>query len=255
MNRNADRAAALPGLRRTGRGVAVVMVLGSVGLTSCGVVSAVQKVEHAVKGNKATIDTFTNKIKSSEGSTFEATYVTTGSSPATVVYAVQPPQGLTFEDTPTGASSSTVDIIVNSSGEYSCSAASASGTSSGSTVSCQKLGTADAAAQNQIFGLYTPSHWTTFLKDFSLAAGLAGDKVTSSSMTVNGFAMQCVDFNASGVPGTSTICTTAQGILGYVKVATDSASFEIKSYSASPSTSLFQLPPGATITTTPTTSS
>ena len=111
-------------------------------------------------------------------------------------------------------------------------------------MSCQKLGTADAAAQNQIFDIYTPSHWTTFLKDFSLAAGLAGDKVTSSTMTVNGFSMQCVDFDAPGVPGTSTICTTAQGILGYVKVATDSTSFEIKSYSASPPASLFQLPPG-----------
>ncbi|HVA02684.1 MAG TPA: hypothetical protein VMU64_02970 [Acidimicrobiales bacterium] len=254
MTRNTDRAAAFSGRPRGGRRIVGAIVLGSVGLTSCGVVSAVRKVEHAVKGNMATIDTFTNKIKSSESTTFEATYLTTGSAPATVVYAVQPPQGLTFETTPSGASSSTVHIIVNSSGEYSCSAASGSGTPSGS-VSCQKLGSADAAAQNQIFDLYTPAHWTTFLKDFSLAAGLAGDKVTSSTMSVNGFSMQCVDFNASGVPGTSTICTTAQGILGYVKVATDSTSFEIKSYSASPPASLFQLPPGATITTTPKTSS
>ncbi len=254
MNRKPDPADP-SGRRRVTRSVAVAMVLGSLGLTSCGVVTAVRKVENAVKGNKATINSFTNKIKSSEGTTFEAIYVTTGSAPATIVYAVQPPQGLTFEDTPSGASSSTAHIIVNPSGEYSCSAASASGTSSGSSVSCQKLGAADAAAQNQIFDLYTPSHWTTFLKDFSLAAGLAGDKVTSSTMTVNGFSMQCVDFNASGVPGTSTICSTAQGILGYVKVATDSTSFEIKSYSATPPASLFQLPPGATITTTPTTTS
>ena len=40
-------------------------------------------------------------------------------------------------------------------------------------------------------------------------------------MTVNGFSMSCVDLQASGVPGTSTICTTSQGILGYVKVASD----------------------------------
>ncbi|HEY5024182.1 MAG TPA: hypothetical protein VII76_04330 [Acidimicrobiales bacterium] len=250
MNRNLGRAAALCGRRRAGV-MAVAMVLGSFVLTSCGVVSAVRKVERDVRGNKATIDTFTNTIKSSQGTTFEATYVTTGSTPATVVYAVQPPQGLTFEDTPTGGSTSSVHIIVNASGEYSCS--SESGSSSG--VTCQRLGTADATAQNQIFDFYTPSHWTAFLKDFSLAAGLAGDKVTASTMSVNGFAMQCVDFNASGVPGTSTICTTAQGILGYVKVANDSTSFEIKSYSASPPASLFQLPPGATITSTPTTTS
>jgi hypothetical protein len=247
MTRNHDPVP-VPARRHRAQVLAVATVVGSVGLTSCGVVNAVRKVEHAVTGNRAAIDAFTNKIKAGEGTTFEATYVTTGSSPSTVVYAVQPPQGLAFEDTPTGGTTSTIDIIVNSSGEYSCSR---SPSASGPT--CQKLGAAEATAQNQIFDFYTPSHWTTFLKDFSLAAGLAGDKVTSSTMSVNGFSMQCVDFNATGVPGTSTICTTAQGILGYVKVATDSTSFEIKSYSASPPSSLFQLPPGATITTIPTT--
>jgi hypothetical protein len=88
-----------------------------------------------------------------------------------------------------------------------------------------------------------------FLRDFALAAGFAGDSVTTSSMTVNGFSMQCVDFRAPGVQGTSTICTTAQGILGYVKVAPNPASFEITAYSTSPPASLFRLPPGAKITT------
>ena len=72
-------------------------------------------------------------------------------------------------------------------------------------------------------------------------------------MTVNGFSMSCVDLVAPGEPGTSTICTTSEGILGYVKVAGDSTSFEIKSYSSTPSDSLFQLPPGAKITIPPTT--
>ena len=244
MNRNTDRVATLVGGRRA-RAIAAVVVLGAFGLTGCGVVRAVKKVENDVRGNKATIDTFTNKINSSQGATFEATYVTTGSSPATVVYAVEPPQGLAFEVTPTGTSTSSVHLIVNTSGEYSCSAS----TGSSSGPACQKLGTADAADENKIFDLYTPSHWVSFLKDFSLAAGIAGDKVTSSSMTVNGFNMQCVDFVAPGVAGTSTICSTAQGILGYVKVASDSTSFEIKSYSGSPPSSLFQLPPGAKVTT------
>jgi hypothetical protein len=239
----------IPASRRRAA-IAAALVVGGVGLTGCTVVKAAEKVEHTVKGNKDTIDNFTNTIKSSNGATFEATYVTTGSSPATVVYAVEPPQGLAFQDTPSGTSSPNVDIIVNSSGEYSCSP---SGSASGPT--CQRLGTADAKAQNQIFDFYTPSHWTSFLKGFSLAAGLAGDKVTSSTKTVNGFAMQCVDFVASGVAGTSTICTTAQGILGYVNVASDSTSFEIESYSASPPASLFQLPAGATITTSPPTTS
>ena len=83
-------------------------------------------------------------------------------------------------------------------------------------------------------------------------AGLAGDKVTTSTMSLNGFDMHCVDLVARGVPGTSTICSTSQGILGYVKVASDSTSFQITNFSSSPSPSLFQLPPGATVTTSTT---
>lgn len=82
----------------------------------------------------------------------------------------------------------------------------------------------------------------------SLAAGFAGDKVTSSKLTVNGFRMHCVDFRATGIKGTSRICTTAEGILGYVKVASTPTSFEITSYSAPPPGSLFRLPPGARVT-------
>jgi hypothetical protein len=229
---------------------AAALVLGAIGLTGCSVVKAAEKVKHDVEGNKATINTFTDKIQAGESTTFEATYTTTGSAPATIVYAVRPPQGLAFTDTPTGAGGSdaaSVDVVVNAAGEYSCTPPSPSS----STWSCQKLGTASAAAENKIFDLYTPAHWVGFLRDFSLAAGLAGDRVTTSNMTVNGFAMSCVDFVAPGVSGTSTICTTAQGILGYVKVASDATSFEIKSYSASPPGSLFQLPPGARIVTPP----
>ena len=43
--------------------------------------------------------------------------------------------------------------------------------------------------------------------------------------------------------------TTAQNILGYVKVGADATSFEITHYSTSPASSMFQLPPGATVTT------
>jgi len=236
--------------RRAGL-LAAALVVGALGLAGCSAISAVQKAIHTVEGNKATIDAFTRKIQSTPASPFEATYVTTGASPATVVYAVSPPKGLAFTDTPTGSGAVSVDIVVNSTGEYSCQPPSAGG-----SWTCQKLDPVSASTENQIFDFYTPSHWIGFLQDFSLAAGFAGDKVSQSTMSVNGFPMSCVDFVASGVAGTSTICTTAQGILGYVNVASDSTSFEIKNYTTSPSASLFQTPPGATITqiTTPTTS-
>jgi hypothetical protein len=225
---------------------AVALALCGGALAGCGAASTFSRVVHDVHGNKATIDTFTGRIQSGEAKTFEATYETTGSSPATVVYAVDPPKGLRFTETPSNPTTAgtSVTIIANSSGEYSCSPGSAPG--AGPT--CQKLPPLDAADENNLFDFYTPAHWVNFLKGFSLVAGLAGDKVSTSTMTVNGFAMQCVDFVAPGVAGTSTICTTDQGILGYVKVASDATSFLITNYSASPSPSLFELPPNATVT-------
>jgi hypothetical protein len=226
--------------------VAIALCLGAFGFSACGVINKVKGAIHDIRGNKATIDAFNTKLQNGAASTFEATYVTTGSAPATIVYAVQPPKGVAFDDTPTGGTgdTATVHLVVNSSGEYACSQPSPSG-----AWTCEKLGTADAATQNKIFDFYTPTHWIGFLNDFSLAAGFAGDKVTSSTMTVNGFNLNCVDFQAGGVPGTSTICSTAQGILGFVRVASDSTSFEIEKFSTSPPASLFELPPGATVTT------
>jgi len=257
MTPNPQRAVTVPAGRRAAGFVAAGLALSGAAFTGCGIVSAVKKVAQDVESNRSIIHAFTTKIAAGENKTFEATYATTGSSPTTIVYAIDPPTGLTFKETPAGssASSPTVDVIVNSSGEYACSQ-SGSGAGSSSAWSCEKLPATNATTENKIFDFYTPAHWVGFLRDFSLAAGIAGDKVSASTMTVNGFPMSCVDFRASGVPGTSTICSTSQGILGYVKVASDSTSFQIKSYSASPQASLFELPPGAKVTTVtiPTTS-
>jgi hypothetical protein len=233
----------------------MVLALAGLSLSACSVVKDVSKVAHDIHGNKSTIDAFTTKVKSGEAIPFVATYVTTGSSPATIVYAVDPPNGLSFRDTPSRTATSgsggvnAFQVVVNPSGEFVCTPPS----SSASPWTCQKLDPATAATENKLFDFYTPSHWITFLQDFSLAAGFAGDKISSSSLSLNGFNMSCVDFQASGVPGTSTICTTSQGILGYVKVASDATSFEIRSYSSSPPSSDFQLPRGAKIETPTTT--
>jgi hypothetical protein len=149
-------------------------------------------------------------------------------------------------------------MLANNSGGYSCSPgspATSAATPANSTSangpgwSCTKLGDAKQVLSSGLVDVYTPSHWVAFLDVVAIAAGLAGDSVTSSTRVVNGFDMNCVNLRASGVKGTSTICTTSQGVLGYVKVADDSTSFEIKSYSSTPTASLFQLPAGATVTT------
>ena len=217
--------------------------------TGCSAISKAKQTYENIKGNKATVDSFTQNLSNGKSVPFAATYATSGSSPATVVYAVNPSSGeLAFHLTQTGGSASNVQFIVNSSGNYAC-------TQSGSSWSCKKVDQASAADQENLFDLYTPDHWINFLKGLSLVAGLAGDKVTTSTMSLNGFNMNCIDLVAHGVAGTSTICTTPQNILGYVKVAQGSTTFEITNYSGSPSSSLFELPPGAVVTTvtTPTT--
>jgi hypothetical protein len=243
-------------LRRSGL-VTMAIAMGAFGFDACSIIHKVKVAVHVIRGNEGIISAFTTKLQSGAPRTFEATYATTGLAPATIVYAVRPPTGVAFDDTPTGGSGDTapVHLVVSSSGEFACSQPASTSAAAAAPWSCQKLGTASAATENQIFDFYTPAHWVSFLRDFSLAAGLAGDKVSSSTMTVNGFAMHCVDFVATGTPGTSTICSTAQGILGYVRVASETTSFEIEKFSTSPPASLFALPPGATITTltTPTT--
>jgi hypothetical protein len=254
--RHTHRAVLILRHQRIAGVLALAVTLGGLGLSGCSAISKVKSVAHNVENNRKTMDSFTTKIKSDEAQPFEATYVTTGDTPTTVVYAVQPPKGLSFTNTPSstssagtgGSSAPSLDIIVNSTGEYSCTPPDTSGSAGKGTWSCQMLAPVAAEEQNAIFDFYTPAHWVKFLQGFSLAAGFAGDKVTSSTMTVNGFPMSCVDFSTPGEAGESTICTTAQGILGYVKVAGDSTSFEIKSYTSSPPASLFELPPGATVT-------
>jgi len=215
-------------------------------LAGCSIISKVNHVVNTISQNKATIDQFAGKLRRGKAVPFAATYVTTGRSPATVVYAVSPPHDVAFKEVPghNPNGNPSVDLIINPSGGYGCS--STSGQGSG-PWQCTKFASAKQAAQNQVFNFYTPSHWINFLLAFSLAAGFAGDKVSTSTMSVNGFSLDCVDLRAPGVPGVSTICSTSAGILGYVKVANNSHIFEIKSYTGSPSASYFKLPAGAKV--------
>jgi hypothetical protein len=232
------------GWQRAGVMAVAALVLGA-GVASCGIVSTVKKVAGVVHGNKVIINQFTGKLQSGQPSQFEVTYTTTGSSQTKISYAVQPPHDLAIvvSQASGGPAAGDARFIVNTAGQYSCARAAIGG-----GWACTKVPSNSSATPGQLLDIYTPAHWVTFLQDFSLAAGFAGDKITSSSMTVNGFPMQCVDFVASGVPGTSKVCTTAQHLLGYVQVASQSTGFEISAYSTTPDPTLFQVPAGAKIT-------
>jgi hypothetical protein len=221
--------------------LASALILAGAAAAGCSVVNKINHIKHAVDNNRAAIKAFTTDLKNAKTKPVQVTYVTTGSARSTITYAVRPPSDLAFTET-AGSQGSSTRLVANSAGEYSCSQASAS-----SGWTCQKLAKASAAAQNALFSIYTPAHWATFLEAVSIGAGLAGDKVKTSTRTVNGFSLSCVNLYAQRA-GTSSICTTKQGILGYVKAAAQSTAFEIKSYSPAPPASAFQLPPGATIT-------
>ena len=106
--------------RRSGLLMAALVAMGVLG-TGCSVITKVRQDVHNVEGNKATVDSFTQNLQSGQSTPFEATYTTTGSAPATVVYAVDPSSGgLAFHETQTGANASNLQVIVNSSGEYVC---------------------------------------------------------------------------------------------------------------------------------------
>jgi hypothetical protein len=232
--------------------VFAVVAVGVLGLSACSTIDKVKGAIQDIHGNKTVVDSFNSKLNTAP-TTFEANYTTTGTAPATVTYAAQLPDDVAFTLTPTGGSGDTapVHLVQNSSGQYGCQQ------SSSGQWSCGKLTGNSTLSQNSVIDFYTPGHWEKFLSGLALAAGFAGDKVSTSTMSLNGFDMSCIDLVASGVAGKSTICTTSEGVLGYVGVAGDSTSFEITSYSSSPAASLFQLPAGATITTVtlPTTTS
>src|ERR1700730_9567639 len=86
--------------------IAIALMLTGLGLTGCGVVRAVSKGTNAVQANKATIHQSPTSLKSGQPKAFEATYVTTGSSPARIVYAVSPPKDLAFKETARGGNAS-----------------------------------------------------------------------------------------------------------------------------------------------------
>jgi hypothetical protein len=240
------------GTGRTARqhaAVTAAVLAGGLGLAGCHpgqVAGGVKHVSRNVSANRATIDQFTADLGAGGPKTFAVTYRTTGTAPATVLYAVRPPKRLAFRETPAGGARPRTDVVANGTGEYSCTPPAATAAPR-SRWTCRKLGTARSAIENQVLDLYTPGHWAALLKGYSLAAGLAGVKAFESRRTVSGFRLRCVDYRTAGVAGTSTICATAQGILGYVKVAGIATSFEITSYSASPAASLFELPPGAVV--------
>jgi hypothetical protein len=229
--------------------LAALVAAIALGLTGCSAVSkaiSTVKAVHNIMHGSAAINSLTAKINAGDNAAYDVTYVTTGSSPATINYAAQPPNDFAFDDS---TSTSELMVFAGSAGQFECNRPKA-----GATWQCLKTDVSGVNTTKLMYALYSGSYWIDFLKLYSVAAALHGVTISSSSMTVNGFKLQCAVVVSGKAPNQSTskVCVTSQGILGYVSVAAKAADFEIKSYSSSPAASLFQLPAGATVTTIPT---
>ncbi|MGO9559248.1 MAG: hypothetical protein ACLPYW_09180 [Acidimicrobiales bacterium] len=239
----------------------VTVLTCAVGFSGCGrIIKAV--INHATHGkfgqDETAVNALDTKMKSGESATFVATYVTTGISPATIKVAATPPKDFAFVLTPSKGAVS--DLIQNSSGSYICGNQSSTGSGTSSKWTCTKLSKNTIGTYNAMKALYSAQYWIDFLNVYKYA-GVTGVTITSSTKTVNGFSMQCIVSSGSAGATTTTgtepattftVCVTSQGILGYVNVSSDSTAFELKNYSSSPPSSLYQTPAGATITTLPT---
>lgn len=229
--------------------VVAVITTTALGLAGCGAVgkavNAIKTVHNMMHGSAA-INSLTSKIQTGDATaSYDATWVTTGSAPATISYAAVAPHDFAFLDT---TSTGQLRVFAGSAGEFECNKSSGA-------WSCIKAQGAEVNTDKLMYALYSGAYWIDFLKIYSVAAALHGVTITSSTMSVNGFSLQCADVVSGTKPNqtTSKVCVTSQGILGYVSVSAKSADFEIKSYSTSPPSSLFAVPAGATVTTLPTT--
>lgn len=244
---------------RARTGVLCAVLVLATSLSGCSLVAKgiAHEVEKHVLHTNAAVASLSSKVQQNDATPHAVTYVTTGSAPVTVTYAVDPPHELVFA---TSGASTDLRLIENSTGWYACSnAASDSGstTSSGASAkwTCASFKQNLPTNYKALEALYTGAYWVDFLKIYSTIGGLAGVTVTSKSMTVNGFALSCVVVTPSksngGSSSQSTWCVTSAGVLGYVQVAAKGTAFEITSYSSSTPASLFALPQGATVNSVP----
>jgi hypothetical protein len=253
-----------PGRRRAGA-VAATLLAAAIGLVGCGSSGPSATATTASPGTTSsspgstsspgtTVSTptgstsatdplaaITGKIQSGETQTFEATYkASANGTTKTITIAAAPPKSFAFMIPASGGSSAT-DLVSNGTSTYECSQPSGA-------WQCISLPTSELGALSNVFELYEGKYWLNDLTGLKAYAATAGVSLTTSSMTVNGFSLQCVNFSSTThASENGEWCVTAQGIMGYVKAAT--SSFELTSYSTSVPSSTFKPPTGATITT------
>jgi hypothetical protein len=183
-----------------------------------------------------------NKLASSaqhaSNSTFSLTYVSTGSSPSTVILEQKPPMQL-FK-------SGTGEVVFDGRKAYYCDTSSTPAT-------CMSYGSAGSSPLGSMMSAYDAGTYAGIMKGWEglVSAGIAGYHISFSTATFAGQPSDCVTWDYQG--DKAKYCVTTSGVLAFVGGGSGSSSstFELTKYSTSVSAADFSLPKGATITKVP----
>jgi hypothetical protein len=239
----------------SGIGVAVVVTLA---------VALLPTLPASARGlSNAQIQQLEKKLNNGKKATYSATYVSSDGSTITISQ-----QGGKSNFTASDGSSvintgkKTYYCSKNTSGNSGSSGSTGStgnsGNSgnSGSTTTTTKAGGLQCLTESGtgplagLVNLFSPALLLNVLNEdkVSAEAHALGIHVTTSTQKFAGQNATCLSATVRGKTG--KYCVTNQGLLAYIG-GTGGSTFKMTKYSSSPSTSLFQLPAGATTVTIP----
>jgi hypothetical protein len=175
-------------------------------------------------------------ISKSANSTFSATYVIAHSQAGqseTITFAQSPPKS--------SIQTSSVHFITDGKSITECTG-----------TDCTSLPSSMAGSLTSITDLFSPSFMGNVIKGIqnNALSGVPGFKATVSSASYAGQASTCVTVTDTASPTPATYCAAnSTGLLTYSSVA--GSTVTLSAYSASPDSSLFAPPAGATVVTLP----
>jgi hypothetical protein len=198
----------------------------------------------SARNSPANVKALANSINRAKHLTYQAQYTSVSNGQTNSVTIAQAPPKSNF-------STSSGSVINTGTATYYCSSgtSSVSGNSGKGSVSCvSSTGSNPLLALQDIFSSSSALNILGQASQ-SIVARALGIKVSSSTATFAGQPSTCVTVSVRGK--SAKYCVTKQGILSY-SGSPSAGYFELTSYSAKPSPTLFTLPPGATTQTLPT---
>lgn len=186
-------------------------------------------------GTDESLSSFAQQIQSGVHTIFKAVYTASGAGTSGTYTIEQAPPKSLFK-------TSDGEVLATGSATYYCSTAA--------PVTCVNAGGSAGvnplAALTQVFSA-TPIENAIQQAEAEAAAHTQGFNASFSTQSFGGLSSDCVTLTSASQ--TAKYCATKSGVLTYS--GTSTSSFQLTSYSSSPSPSDFQVPAGATVQTVP----